>query len=41
MAMPVCCFAHLTSQGANSFERGQIRIEMRSDIGDVRSEGQS
>src|SRR5260370_13150564 len=39
MAMRVCCFVHLTSWGANSFERSQIRIDMRTDIEDVRSSG--
>jgi hypothetical protein len=37
MATPACCFAHLTSQRANLFERSQIRIGMRTDIEDVRS----
>jgi hypothetical protein len=41
MGMLACCFVHLTSQGANSFERSQIRIEMPTDIEDVRSSGKT
>src|SRR5437879_7558757 len=41
MGMPACCFVYLTSQGANSFERSQIRIDMPTDIEDVRSSGRT
>ena len=35
-AMPACCFVHLTSQRANSFELGQIRIVLGRLWGRVR-----